>query len=99
VWLSDFWNLKKNMVCVNETLNGQTLNLTLNYQNFSPYWFTLQKTLIWKFEAIAEQGLEMLDMDEFKRMWIETDPILLTITGIVTILHSIFEMLAVKNDI
>jgi hypothetical protein len=55
--------------------------------------------MIWKFEAIKEQGLEALDIDEIKRMWVETDPILLAVTGVVTILHSLFEMLAVKNDI
>lgn len=34
-----------------------------------------------------------------KRMFLETDPILLTVTMIVSILHSIFEVLAFKNDI
>lgn len=38
-------------------------------------------------------------MDEMKRMFIETDPILLTVTMIVSILHTVFEMLAFKNDI
>lgn len=55
--------------------------------------------MIWKFEAIKDQGLETLDIDEMKRMWVETDPILLIVTGIVTCLHSVFEVLAFKNDI
>lgn len=53
----------------------------------------------WKFEALKDQGLETIDMDEIKRMLIETDQRLLIVTGIVTILHSIFELLAFKNDI
>jgi hypothetical protein len=38
-------------------------------------------------------------MDEMKRMFLETDPILLAVTMIVSLLHSVFEVLAFKNDI
>jgi hypothetical protein len=34
-----------------------------------------------------------------KRMFLETDPILLSVTMIVSLLHTVFEMLAFKNDI
>lgn len=34
-----------------------------------------------------------------KRIWVETDPILMTVTMIVSCLHSVFEVLAFKNDI
>lgn len=39
------------------------------------------------------------DYDEYKRVWIETDPILLTVTLFVSVLHMIFETLAFKSDI
>ena len=38
------------------------------------------------------------EFDEYKRIWLETDPILFTVTSVVFALHSIFEMLAMKND-
>lgn len=44
-------------------------------------------------------GLQPLDLDEIKRIWIETDPILLSVTMVVSLLHTVFELLAVKNDI
>ncbi len=47
----------------------------------------------------AEWGLESGDIDEIKRMFLETDPILLSVTMIVSVLHMIFEVLAFKNDI
>jgi len=31
LYLSDFWLLKKNMLCLNETLDGSKLNLTLKF--------------------------------------------------------------------
>ena len=44
-------------------------------------------------------GLETLDLDEIKRIFVETEPWLLGITAIVTVLHTIFEFLAFKNDV
>ena len=39
------------------------------------------------------------DYDEYKRIWLETDPWLLGITMVVSVLHTVFEFLAFKNDI
>lgn len=47
----------------------------------------------------ASYGLASGDMDEMKRMYLETDTILLSVTMIVSLLHTVFEMLAFKNDI
>lgn len=33
------------------------------------------------------------DIDELKRVWLETDTILLTVTIIVSLLHTVFEVL------
>jgi len=40
-----------------------------------------------------------MDMDEIKRMIIETDKVLLGVTVVVGCLHTIFEVLAFKSDI
>lgn len=37
--------------------------------------------------------------DQLKEMILNTDPILMITTWIVSILHSIFEMLAIKNEV
>jgi len=39
------------------------------------------------------------DFEEYKRMFLETNVILLTVTAFVSTLHTLFEMLAFKNDI
>lgn len=39
------------------------------------------------------------DYDEYKRVWLETDPVLLGVTCIVSVLHMVFEMLAFQSDI
>lgn len=45
-----------------------------------------------------EWGMDS-NLNEMKRMYLETNIILLTVTGIVSLLHTLFEMLAFKNDI
>lgn len=37
--------------------------------------------------------------DEYKRIWLETDPVLFAVTAIVSVLHTVFEFLAFKNEI
>lgn len=39
------------------------------------------------------------NMDEIKEMVMDTNPILFTVTFIVSLLHSVFEFLALKNGI
>ena len=46
-----------------------------------------------------DYGIESGDSDEMKRMFLETDPILLSVTIIVSLLHTVFEVLAFRNDI
>ena len=37
--------------------------------------------------------------DEYKRMWLETNPYLFAVTAIVSVLHTVFEFMAFKNEI
>ena len=39
------------------------------------------------------------DKDEFKRVLLEGNPLFLGLTFVVSLLHSVFDMLAFKNDI
>lgn len=39
------------------------------------------------------------DYDEYKRVWLETNFYLFALTMVVSVLHSLFECLAFKNDI
>ena len=65
---------------------------------------------LWKFNIFASisdsmnaqannpmNGMSAGEMDEVKRMFLETNPFLLAVTVTVSVLHSVFEMLAFKN--
>jgi hypothetical protein len=100
MYLSDFWLLKKNYLPLNDTLNDQNLNLTLNFKNYQAYWYNFQQNFVQQQKRQQEEwGLESIDLDEIKRMIIETDKVLLGVTLFVSCLHTIFEVLAFKSDI
>lgn len=97
---NDFWVLQQNAFAINETIT--TLPLNIRVEPISMWKFNIFATLD---ESMKQQsqnalgGMTSGDMDEVKRMFIETNPILLGTTIAVSCLHSLFEMLAFKNDI
>ena len=57
IYMSDFWLLKRDMVELNDTLAGTSLNLTLNFQNFQVYYFQMQENFGQQHEKQKEWGL------------------------------------------
>jgi hypothetical protein len=57
VYVSDFWVLKKDMVPLNQTLAGSSLNLTLNFQPFLAYYYQFQTSFSANYMQQQEMGL------------------------------------------
>ncbi|RXN01507.1 Cleft lip and palate transmembrane protein 1-like [Acipenser ruthenus] len=101
VYFNDYWNLQKDYFPINETV--EKLPLRLVYCPLSLWrWqlYTAQSTKSpWNFlgEDLYEQSDE--DQDSVKVALLETNPYLLGVTIVVSIVHSVFEFLAFKNDI
>ncbi|CAF0977717.1 unnamed protein product [Adineta steineri] len=100
LYLNDYWNLLVDYYPVNNTLDK--LNLTI----------TVAPIQLWKWQMYISQNLRqswygnMLgdeendeDQDTMKRALVETNPYLLVITIVVSVVHTVFEILAFKNDI
>jgi len=102
LYFNDYWNLNSEYMPINSTT--PVLNLTLTYQPLS----------LFKWQMYAAQGMRSRwysfmgddvvegsdeDQDSLKQAFLETSPYLLAITVIVSIVHSVFEFLAFKNDI
>ncbi|KAG2196984.1 hypothetical protein INT47_006931 [Mucor saturninus] len=97
---NDFWVLQSNAYAVNETV--EMLPLNIRVESISMWKFNIFATLDDSMKQQSQNplgGMSSGDMDEIKRMFIETNPILLGTTIAVSCLHSLFEMLAFKNDI
>ncbi|XP_016124036.1 cleft lip and palate transmembrane protein 1 homolog [Sinocyclocheilus grahami] len=99
VYFNDYWNLQKDYYSLNDTL--QNLPLRLTYCPLSLWRWQLYAAQNarspWNFlgEDTYEQSDE--DQDSVKVALLETNPYLLGLTIVVSIVHSIFEFLAFKN--
>ncbi|KAF9084531.1 hypothetical protein BGX23_010431 [Mortierella sp. AD031] len=98
VYINEFWQLKEQMTLINETV--QELPLRINFYPISYMKLQMFSALdIGMSKQTGMMGSTGGELDEVKRMLIETNPYLLALTVIVSCLHSAFEMLAFKNDI
>ncbi|KAI9101712.1 cleft lip and palate transmembrane protein 1-domain-containing protein [Phlyctochytrium arcticum] len=97
-YVNDFWLLQDQLMPINETVKSLNISLALvptawwKYQMYTQFdeSFKLQHSMM---------GVASTETDEMKRMFMETNPILLGITMVVSMLHSFFDFLAFKNDI
>ncbi|KAI7863350.1 cleft lip and palate transmembrane protein 1-domain-containing protein [Spinellus fusiger] len=100
VFPNDFWLLRQNCYPVNETVS--TLPLTIHVMPIAMWKFNMLAIFD---DSLKQQtnsalgGMSSSETDELKRMFLETNPILLGTTLAVSLLHSLFEFLAFKNDI
>ncbi|KAI9485285.1 MAG: cleft lip and palate transmembrane protein 1-domain-containing protein [Benjaminiella poitrasii] len=97
---NDFWTLQQNAYAINKSVSSLPLNIRI--EPISVWKFNIFATLDDSMKQQANSplgGMTSSDIDEIKRMFLETNPVLLGTTIVVSLLHSLFEMLAFKNDI
>ncbi|XP_070577187.1 putative lipid scramblase CLPTM1 [Ptychodera flava] len=102
IYINDYWNMGSDYMPINETTPKLPLSLT-----FSP--ISMIKWQMYAAQSMRNQWTQILgddmvdddedDQDSLKKAFLETNPYLLGLTIIVSIVHSIFEFLAFKNDI
>lgn len=106
VFLNTFWQLRSHMTELNSTVDSMPLRITLN--NLQNWKFSM----VTSFDEGSKQNVRQAayggqtpgggDGSEFemvKEVLLNTNIWLLGTTGVVTILHMVFETLAFKNDI
>ena len=98
IYFNEFWVLKSHMIEVNSTVDEVTIELTVS--SIKPWLVQIISQVEESFRLQASMGLNTDDeTDEFKKILVEGNPILLGITFVVSLLHSFFDFLAFKNDI
>ena len=101
-FFNDYWNLGADFMPINDTLKN--LNFTLTYSPISLFKWQLYASQQMRGKWSQTLGGEFFEesdeeQDSLKQALLETNPILLGVTAVVSILHTIFEFLAFKNDI
>jgi len=101
LYVSDFWLLEKDYMALNETLAGQPLNLSISYYPASLWVWSIQAQMAEQWMVQGEYGITDPQRDSFmlKRLMTDTNPYLLAFSGAFIMLHTVFSMLAFKNDI
>ncbi|GMR61719.1 hypothetical protein PMAYCL1PPCAC_31914 [Pristionchus mayeri] len=103
LFLNSYWNLGSDYMPINETV--KELNISFTYQPLSMFKFQMYASQQMKNKWSSMIGGDLMqddsddDQDALKQALIETNPILLAVTVIVSLLHTVFEFLAFKNDI
>lgn len=101
VFLNDYWNMMRDYVPINKTTNKLTLELTFQPLSLFKWQLYTAQAMRDKLSMFSALGAEEQDeeQDTVKELLLDTSPYLLGLTISVSILHSIFELLAFKNDI
>lgn len=97
-WYNEFWMLRDYLVPVNETLTELPLHLSI--EAVGPWKFAFFVQMEQSFSMQQSWGMSNSgESDEVKRIFLEGNPIFLALTIFVSMLHSVFDVLAFKNDI
>ncbi|CAO2648259.1 Nn.00g075260.m01.CDS01 [Neocucurbitaria sp. VM-36] len=106
LFTNTFWQLKKHMIELNDTVTTLPLNVNLN--NLAHWKYNLFASVDENLNANARAaqegqstpgGGDGSEMEMFKEILIDSNSYLLAITAVVSVFHMIFEMLAFKNDV
>ncbi|KAL6652701.1 hypothetical protein ACP70R_011626 [Stipagrostis hirtigluma subsp. patula] len=98
VFFNEFWLLRDKLIALNETVEELPLHLEVGPISMTKWQLFLQ--IEQSFQVHRSYG-SMLEgeADELKRVFLEGNPYLLGLTMVVSLLHSLFDFLAFKNDI
>merc|ERR1719369_1749458 len=102
LWINDYWNLNRDYMPINTTT--PSLNITITFQPLSMFKWQMYSAqqLRNRFNVLGNlmgEEEEDQDQDSVKEAFLETNIYLLALTFVVSIVHSVFEFLAFKNDI
>ncbi|EOX92793.1 hypothetical protein QUC31_003819 [Theobroma cacao] len=98
IFFNEFWLLRDKLIAINESVTELPLNLGVGPISMMKWQLFLQIDQSFQIHRSYGSMLEG-EADELKRVFLEGNPYLLVITMIVSLLHSVFDFLAFKNDI
>ncbi|RPD66736.1 cleft lip and palate transmembrane 1 [Lentinus tigrinus ALCF2SS1-7] len=99
IFPNEFWHLRSQYMELNHTT--PTVPLQIEFQPMAYWKFTIFAALTQSFAEAAKQqgGNSASELDEVKRMLVETNPYFLGLTALVSVLHVVFEFLAFSSDV
>lgn len=98
LWMNDFWVMKDQCIIVNNTVDRVQMEINWGAQ---PVWKWQLLTQMEQSFAVQEQFGTMAagESDQIKKIFLEGNPYMLALTMLVSLLHTVFDIFAFKNDI
>lgn len=97
LYRSEFWTTTDQLKLVNETVTNHSVAIRMETVSMFKWNLMSQMEASWEQNSQGED--EDAANDIFRTMLLETNPYLLIVTAIVSLLHFVFDILAFKNDI
>ncbi|KAF2865566.1 cleft lip and palate transmembrane protein 1-domain-containing protein [Massariosphaeria phaeospora] len=106
MFTNTFWQLKKQMIELNDTVTTLPFHVSLN--NLANWKFSMYASMEENIRSQAAAaaagkgsptGGDGTEMEMFKEILIDSNSYLLALTAVVSLFHMVFEMLAFKNDV
>ncbi|KAJ4950483.1 hypothetical protein NE237_027315 [Protea cynaroides] len=98
IFFNEFWLLRDKLIATNNTVTELPLNLEVGPISMTKWQLFLQIEQSFQIQRSYGSMLEG-EADGLKRVFLEGNPYLLVVTMVVSLLHSVFNFLAFKNDI
>ncbi|OLY79427.1 Cleft lip and palate transmembrane protein 1-like protein [Smittium mucronatum] len=98
IYYNNFWQLSEDMYRPNNT--AQSVNINFEFSSMSILKFYLYCSFDASFSSAPQGSVGISNgVDLIKKTLIGTNPYLLALTFLVSVLHSVFDFLAFKNDV
>ncbi|XP_057307208.1 putative lipid scramblase CLPTM1 [Hydractinia symbiolongicarpus] len=101
VYFNDYWNYVSDYMPVNDTTPKLEYNIVYSPISMFKWQLYVSQSMRSQWNQYLGDSVEQTDseQDMIKRTLQETNPYLLGLTMVVSLVHSVFEFLAFKNDI
>ncbi|KAJ8906255.1 hypothetical protein NDN08_002748 [Rhodosorus marinus] len=97
VFVNEFWLLKENHIMADASVEQVPLKLVIGPMSMMKFNIFMTVEQSWKDNPIMP--IKGDEIEQIKRTLIETNPWLLALTTVVSLAHTLLEMLAFKSDI
>ena len=101
VYFNEFWLLESYLRRIGDGEGGEDdLKLKFDVAPLHMVKWQMQETTTRTWQQQRDFGVSGAnDADQMKKMFLEGNPVLLAVTAVVSLLHTLFDILAFKNDV
>jgi len=99
IFFNDFWTLSSSFHPLAANYSSKSPSLLFSFSHLPPWKLHLLLQMQQSLDMQLTLGASSKDTDDIKEMLLDTNPYFLALTMSVSLLHSVFDFLAFKNDI